>query len=192
MAIDQPIKLCECGCGQPAPLSDRNHKRKGRVKGQPMRFIHNHHLPKRGDLWERIRARCAMDGSCLIWQGAQSRAGYGQIQIRALAKQALYVHRVVYEYFNGPIPAGLEIDHVKARGCHSRACCNPAHLEAVPPSVNNARSDSIAVRNAAKTHCPSGHALTGNNLTNRSRPGRECRICAVAHQKAWRAKRRAQ
>lgn len=35
--------LCECGCGQPAPLAKQTNKRFGHVKGQPVRFIHNHH-----------------------------------------------------------------------------------------------------------------------------------------------------
>lgn len=37
------VKLCECGCGQPAPIATYNSKRWGWVKGQPKRFIHNHH-----------------------------------------------------------------------------------------------------------------------------------------------------
>lgn len=37
------VKLCECGCGEPAPISVRTNRRQGQVKGQPQRFIHNHH-----------------------------------------------------------------------------------------------------------------------------------------------------
>ena len=41
------VKLCECGCGEPAPLAKWNDKRKGHVKGQPVRFVpgHNAALP---------------------------------------------------------------------------------------------------------------------------------------------------
>ena len=35
---------CECGCGGLAPVSNVNRTRDGHVKGQPMRFIANHHL----------------------------------------------------------------------------------------------------------------------------------------------------
>lgn len=35
-------KLCECGCGQPAPLARKTETAKGRVKGQPSRFIRGH------------------------------------------------------------------------------------------------------------------------------------------------------
>jgi hypothetical protein len=42
-----PVKLCECGCGQPAPIAKWNDKRKGAVKGQPQRFIHGHRRHER-------------------------------------------------------------------------------------------------------------------------------------------------
>ena len=35
-------KLCECGCGQPAPIATTTNKRRGIVKGQPRRFVHGH------------------------------------------------------------------------------------------------------------------------------------------------------
>lgn len=35
--------LCACGCGEPAPISKTTDKRFGWVRGQPKRFIHNHH-----------------------------------------------------------------------------------------------------------------------------------------------------
>lgn len=36
------MKLCECGCGLPAPLATQNHAKKGYVKGQPLRFVKGH------------------------------------------------------------------------------------------------------------------------------------------------------
>jgi hypothetical protein len=47
LALQQPdqaaVKLCECGCGEPAPLATRSDPGKGYVRGQPVRFIRNHH-----------------------------------------------------------------------------------------------------------------------------------------------------
>lgn len=40
-------KLCECGCGQPAPIATITKRKWGHVKGEPMRFV-NGHNPKRG------------------------------------------------------------------------------------------------------------------------------------------------
>lgn len=35
-------KLCECGCGEPAPIARMTNNRLGHVKGQPMRYILGH------------------------------------------------------------------------------------------------------------------------------------------------------
>lgn len=40
------MKLCECGCGQPTNIAPKNSKRRGQIKGQPMRFLPGHHIPK--------------------------------------------------------------------------------------------------------------------------------------------------
>jgi hypothetical protein len=42
MAPAPPVKLCECECGEPAPLATRNDPRHGYVKGQPVRYIFGH------------------------------------------------------------------------------------------------------------------------------------------------------
>ena len=41
----------------------------------------------------------------------------------------------MYEFANGPIAEGLEIDHL----CRVRHCVNPDHLEAVESKVNTRR-----------------------------------------------------
>lgn len=46
------LKLCECGCGQPAPIAWRNDSYRGLVKGQHMRFRKGHNGRKPG-LWPR-------------------------------------------------------------------------------------------------------------------------------------------
>lgn len=43
------VKLCECGCGEPAPIAVATKRSKGHVKGQPMRFVMGHNsrgIPK--------------------------------------------------------------------------------------------------------------------------------------------------
>jgi hypothetical protein len=46
--MGNPVKLCECGCGQPAPISGVTDRRKGWVKGKPRRFIHGHNTRRQG------------------------------------------------------------------------------------------------------------------------------------------------
>lgn len=54
-----------------------------------------------------------------------------------VAGRRVMVHRVSYETFIGPIPKGLEIDHL----CRVKVCANPEHLEAVTHQENVRRGD---------------------------------------------------
>lgn len=90
-------------------------------------------------------------------------------------------HRVAYEQARGPIPEGLELDHL----CRNRACVNPDHLEPVTHRENLLRADTFAARHAAQTHCVNGHEFTPDNTYIRTRPegGRECRACRKARNR---------
>lgn len=128
---------------------------------------------------ERWIARCALtDTGCWEWPGALFGGGYGHVR---LASRDRPLHRVVYEHLVGPIPEGLDLDHL----CRNRACCNPQHLDPVTRSENLRRSPdtggvrrgSVTEANMFKTHCPQGHPYDEKN-TYRSRVGgRKCRAC---------------
>lgn len=124
---------------------------------------------------DRFAARIALtDDGCIEWLGATTGAGYAQIKLTpSEGKRLVYVHRWSYEYHVGPIPTGLEIDHL----CHNTLCVNPAHLEAVTPRINFLRSLNPAVANAQKTHCIRGHRLAGSNLYDSPEGWRVCRPC---------------
>ncbi len=103
-------------------------------------------------LWDRIADRCVWDGECFVWQGTKTAAGYGHIAIeRGQGARHVYVHRAAYEHAHGPIGDGLVIDHVRDRGCRSKACCNAAHLEPVTARVNTLRGDGASALNAVRT-----------------------------------------
>jgi 5-methylcytosine-specific restriction endonuclease McrA len=40
---------CACGCGEDAPIADRTDRKRNRVKGEPLRFVHGHNrrLPRK-------------------------------------------------------------------------------------------------------------------------------------------------
>jgi len=105
---------------------------------------------------------------CWLWIGCGNHRGYGQIKIAGVQHLA---HRVSYELFVGPIPAGLQIDHL----CRVRCCVNPSHLEPVT-GLENARRGLGGSNESAKTHCPQGHAYTPEN-TCVCRGARHCRQC---------------
>lgn len=41
-SIAIPPGFCQCGCGQPTTLATETNTREGRIKGQPLRYIHSH------------------------------------------------------------------------------------------------------------------------------------------------------
>lgn len=61
---------------------------------------------------------------CWAWIGGLHRDGYGP-------------HKEFYERKYGPVPAGLQLDHVV---CNKRNCVNPDHVEPVTCKVNIWRS----------------------------------------------------
>lgn len=112
------------------------------------------------------------DAGCWEWTAFRVPAGYGQIKWRGRTRVA---HCVVYETLVGPVPDGLELDHV----CKNRACVNPAHLEPVTHAENMRRGAY-----ANKTHCKSGHAFTPDNTY--THPTRGTRDCLTCRRKATR------
>jgi hypothetical protein len=143
-------------------------------------------MGKRGrSIWERISEQCTWDRGCFVWHGDTVKCGYGRIRIGGGNGRKVLVHRATYEHFVGPIPDGMTIDHVKARGCHSRACCNVDHLEVVSFRENVMRGDSFAARHAKATHCPQGHPYDLFN-TRLYQGRRYCRACNRLHSRLYR------
>jgi len=44
--VAEDVKLCECGCGQPAPIATRTSRRTGLITRRAYRFISGHHLKR--------------------------------------------------------------------------------------------------------------------------------------------------
>lgn len=114
---------------------------------------------------------------CWVWTGTRNRGGHGRIQING---SNAYVHRVAYELYVGPIPEGLEIDHL----CRRPACLNPRHLQAVTPSVNVRRGTSPGARAARRDKCSAGHSFAEHGAVRHGR--RICRPCRREYCAQWR------
>jgi hypothetical protein len=133
---------------------------------------------------ESLRAQTReLPSGCWEWTGSKTTGGYGTFL-------GTTVHRLMYEATIGPIPDGFTIDHVKTRGCASRACIRPEHLEAVTQRENNLRGEGPAAQRARQTHCKHGHLFDDTNVRVRANGTRQCRICAreQVRRAYWRRK----
>lgn len=144
-----PSGLCQCGCGQPAPIATRTTKARGRIKGQPVKFIRGHNSvgmnrSKPLKATRYVEEDRGYKTPCWIWQlsqtSANSRSSGGYGKTRADGKDVL-AHRWYYEQAKGPIPEGMQVDHL----CSVRLCVNPDHLEAVSPLINTRRSRTMKI-----------------------------------------------
>jgi hypothetical protein len=103
---------------------------------------------------------------CWIWNSLD-RHGYGTVRFEGSLHLA---HRLMYERTIGPVPEGLDLDHL----CRNRACANPDHLEPVTRKENVARGLMVGLR----THCKNGHPwIEENKIATGDGRHERCRIC---------------
>ena len=129
-------------------------------------------------LEDRFWMKVEISDGCWDWTGYRGKNGYGRLSA-SYRERAPY--RFSYELVVGPIPAGLQLDHL----CRNRVCVNPAHLEAVTSRTNILRGNGVAARYATRTRCAQGHELLGANLALRTDGGRKCRACHAAYMRRW-------
>lgn len=147
--------------------------------------------PPRIPFTERFWSKVMLpDGNgCMRWTANKFTDGYGAFKMDGKNRGA---HRVAYELLVGPIPAGLQLDHL----CRVRDCVAPDHLEPVTNAENIRRSlpyRDPGAPHRAKTHCPKNHEYTPENTRIRHYPDkgwttRECKMC---NRDRMRAKARA-
>jgi hypothetical protein len=118
---------------------------------------------------------------CWEWLASRNAFGYGQFYDGRTMRLA---HVIAYELLVGPVPEGLDLDHV----CRNRSCVNPDHLEPVTRRENIARGSSHVARQIAQDECKYQHPLDGVNSYVDSRGRRICRACVRRRVSDQRAK----
>lgn len=117
------------------------------------------------------------DEGCWIWQGSIGFGGYGMFSAKVDGvTRGFRAHRLIYESFFGPIPEGLELDHL----CSTPPCVRPSHLEPVTHAENIRRA--IERRGTwgrgVQPTCRKGHEFTPENTGwNRTIGARFCLTC---------------
>jgi len=89
---------------------------------------------------------------CWLWKGCRNSSGYGTVFFDGKSQGA---HRVAYTLKHGSIPDGTEIDHL----CRNRACCNPAHLEAISHAENMERVRRVQAEKSTKSPSSSPRSI---------------------------------
>jgi hypothetical protein len=131
---------------------------------------------------ERVidRTPTVTDEGCILWPGFIHRTGYGQVKVEGRVRGA---HVVAYEREVGPVPDGMELDHIchdpnycsGGWSCLHRRCVNTKHLEPVTASENQRRARDVA-------WCRNGlHMRFGEG---------ECRECQRERKRKYKRKMR--
>jgi len=126
--------LCQCGCGENAPLAVKTLASRNWTKGKPIRFIHGHQSQNPSPDFER--RDCGYLTQCWVWLKCVDKGGYGRLSTPDKHRRATHVY---FEHFRKiTVPSNMHLDHL----CRVHPCVNPDHLEIVTPAENVHRGDS--------------------------------------------------
>ncbi len=173
------LKLCECGCGEPAPLASRNHSPRGWKRGV---HGHNGRVLRHPIEWFYRVEDMGYATPCWVWIRSRHHiSGYGQY--KPVGRGSIVAHRYMYELNVGPIPGGLTLDHL----CRVRPCVNPDHMDPVTIQENIRRGHSASTLAHLAGTCTRGHPASESYIRKHGpRAGYAvyCRTCRREDRRA--------
>ena len=195
IAADLIRECCVPGCDRPQKRRTYCNahllrlERTGNVQAdRPLR--HAPTAEERDNIAARILEQCVhTDTGCIEWTGL-AKFGYGRISWQG---KGWMVHRAMWTYLVGPIPAGnapdesaWTLDHL----CFNRACVNIEHLEVVSRIENTRRAGGLPKANDAHRRiiAAKGDPEHGT-LPRYVRLKCRCDLCRAANAAARRATR---
>ena len=131
-------------------------------------------LPER--FWNKVRVA---ESGCWEWGAYRDPNGYGKYRFNGETRLA---HRVAYLRLHGPVPKGLEIDHL----CRNRACVRVSHLEAVTHRENTLRGNTSTHGRGSEYCRPGIHRLDSAVVYTSPNGQRECLACRKQSIRIWR------
>lgn len=147
-----------------APTATRmpRHQRLHLMRTEP--YLRGLNLTPEQTFWMKVGE--PDEFGCWPWLGGMHPSGHGTAHHEG---RSVYAHRLAYESLIGPIPPGLQLDHL----CRNPSCVNPLHLDPVTSAVNTARG---VHRRASATACERGHEYREGSYSI-SRGARRCNVC---------------
>ena len=130
------------------------------------RRIPSRRIPLTERMWNFISPE--PNSGCWLWEGGISQDGYALVWANGTGGKA---HRMIYEEMRGPVPDGLQLDHL----CRVRFCVNPDHLEPVTQQENVNRGLGSTQN---RVRCVNGHDYTEENTVRLKNGYRKCRTCS--------------
>jgi hypothetical protein len=114
--------------------------------------------------------------ACIEWPNARNDRGYGTRYTKDRGK--VYVHRWVWEQFNGPIPEGMEVMH----SCDNPPCFLLEHLS-LGTRLDNARDMAQKGRSGRGNRPRRDVCRNGGHPIMERNGHRWCPTCRKAHRR---------